>query len=82
MLLGSVFVNAAFGGTVAHITRGRSLPSLPHDPNTTSYCSWWVDLSSAQSCPSLISDNAITLDTFRRWVTTERDTLKHALLLT
>lgn len=51
-----------------HVARDGSSPSLPSDPNTTTYCSWWVDLRTFVSCSTLLEDNLIDLDTFRRWV--------------
>ncbi|XXH02269.1 hypothetical protein Hte_008638 [Hypoxylon texense] len=67
VLLISNIVNVAFGAAFAHVARDGSTPSLSYDPNTTSYCTWWVDLTTTVSCTSLLSDNLITLDTFRRW---------------
>jgi len=70
LLLGSAsFTNVAFGAAVGHIAaRDGPTPGLPFDPNTTGFCTWWVDLTSATTCQTLISENFITLDTFRRWV--------------
>ncbi|KAI4858574.1 hypothetical protein F4820DRAFT_442209 [Hypoxylon rubiginosum] len=67
VLLISNIVNIAFGAAFAHVARDGLTPSLSYDPNTTSYCTWWVDLTTTVSCTSLLSDNLITLDTFRRW---------------
>ncbi|KAK4096007.1 carbohydrate-binding module family 50 protein, partial [Parathielavia hyrcaniae] len=41
--------------------------SLTYDPNTTTYCTWWVDLTTPVACSTILSENAITLETFRRW---------------
>ncbi|KAI0545559.1 hypothetical protein F4679DRAFT_560910 [Xylaria curta] len=67
VLLSSNRVAAAFSSTVAHVARDGPTPSLPYDPNTTSYCTWWINLTISQSCDTLLSDNLITLDTFRGW---------------
>ncbi|KAL2138638.1 hypothetical protein VTI28DRAFT_6482 [Corynascus sepedonium] len=77
-MLGSASTLFLLGGLLdvvaARVTPRRPLqardgpsPSLPYDPNTTEYCSWWVDLTSAVSCPTLLSENFISLDEFRRW---------------
>lgn len=67
LLLAGSFVDVALAG-VAHARRDGSSPSLTYDPNTTSYCTWWVDLTTAKTCSTLLSENAIDLVSFRRWV--------------
>ncbi|KAF1973232.1 hypothetical protein BU23DRAFT_533807 [Bimuria novae-zelandiae CBS 107.79] len=42
-------------------------PSLPSDPNTSQYCSWWLDLDTATDCSALLKENFLTLEEFRRW---------------
>lgn len=53
-------------------TRRRLLdggaPGLPYDPDTTPYCTWWIDYSSAVPCEQILSSNFITLDEFRGMV--------------
>ncbi|KAF5482996.1 LysM domain-containing protein [Colletotrichum siamense] len=66
LLLAGSFVDVAQAG-VAHVRRDGSSPSLTYDPNTTSYCTWWVDLTTAKTCSVLLSENAIDLVSFRRW---------------
>ena len=69
LLLGAVSVfDMASSAKVAHIARDGSSPTLTHDPATTSFCTWWVDLSTARSCFDIVTENDITLDAFRRWV--------------
>lgn len=68
LLTTTTVVGVAFGTAVAHVARDGATPSLAYDPSTTSYCTWWVDLTAITSCASLLSDNLINLDTFRRWV--------------
>jgi len=51
--------------------RDGATPNLTYDPKTTSYCSWWVDLDTAKGCASLLSENSITEEQFRRWVSCE-----------
>jgi hypothetical protein len=61
--------DAAFGAAVAHIVaRDGPAPSLPFDPNTSSSCVWWADLSSPTDCSSFLSESLLTLEQFRRWV--------------
>ncbi|KAI2624653.1 hypothetical protein GGS26DRAFT_564572 [Hypomontagnella submonticulosa] len=67
LLAGSV-VDVAFGAVAANVAaRDGTTPSLTFDPKTTSYCTWWVDLTTDTSCDALLSENLIDLDTFRRW---------------
>jgi hypothetical protein len=72
-LLGTAasLIHVALAASADHIgleARDGSSPSLTHDPNTTTFCTWWVDLQSARTCSSVLSENAITLEQFRRWV--------------
>ncbi|KAK2029532.1 LysM domain-containing protein [Colletotrichum zoysiae] len=73
LLLAGSFVDVALAG-VAHNRRDGSSPSLTYDPNTSSYCTWWVDLTSAKSCSTLLSENTIDLVSFRRWNPSITDT--------
>ncbi|TEA19540.1 LysM domain-containing protein [Colletotrichum sidae] len=73
LLLAGSFVDVALAG-VAHVRRDGSSLSLTYDPNTTSYCTWWVDLTSAKACSTLLSDNAIDMVSFRRWNRSITDT--------
>ncbi|KAI1862678.1 uncharacterized protein JN550_010015 [Neoarthrinium moseri] len=59
LLIASSF-QAALGAVIGHVARDGSSPSLESDPNPTSYCTWWVDLGSAKSCPDLLSENFMT----------------------
>ncbi|RYP08051.1 hypothetical protein DL766_010198 [Monosporascus sp. MC13-8B] len=52
---------------VASVRRDGPIPALPSDPNTTKYCTWWIDLDTAMPCSTLLTDNFITLADFRRW---------------
>jgi len=62
-------LDAAFGAAVGHVAaRDGSTPSLPYDPNTSSFCVWWIDLSSPTDCSLIASENFISLTQFRRWV--------------
>ncbi|KAI1810267.1 LysM domain-containing protein [Poronia punctata] len=42
-------------------------PSLSYDPNTSKYCSWWVDITSTPSCSVILENNFISLQEFIRW---------------
>ncbi|KAH6688889.1 hypothetical protein F5X68DRAFT_254710 [Plectosphaerella plurivora] len=58
----------ALGAALARVdARDGPSPGLAFDPNTTTHCSWWVDLSAAATCSTVLSENAITLESFRRW---------------
>lgn len=69
LLLSTGVLNAALVLGAPHLVeRDGSSPSLSFDPNTTKYCSWWVDLTSERDCSPLLEENFITLEDFRRWV--------------
>ncbi|CBF71205.1 hypothetical protein AN6664.2 [Aspergillus nidulans FGSC A4] len=48
-------------------SRRVDTPQLPFDPNTTPYCTWWIDNDGSSSCSDILSDWIISLDDFRRW---------------
>ncbi|PKS08453.1 hypothetical protein jhhlp_004835 [Lomentospora prolificans] len=58
---------ASTAAVVPLVSRDGPSPSLNFDPNTTKDCTWWVDLSAAAACSTILAENAITLETFRRW---------------
>ena len=62
--------NVAHGAAVGRVVARGSSPGLTFDPNTTTWCSWWADLKVATACSDLLSENLITLEQFRRWVST------------
>lgn len=70
LILASGFISAVAAGRSARVLKARDgpSPSLPHDPNASSYCTWWADVSSATTCDAIINDNFITLADFVRWV--------------
>lgn len=57
-------------GLVAAIgVRAGQKPSNPFDPNTTPYCTWWVDYNEAIPCEQVVEDEYVTsLADFVRWV--------------
>jgi hypothetical protein len=63
--------NVALGAAVGRVVaRDGPSPSLTVDPNSTTWCSWWADMNVARDCSDLLSENGITLEQFRRWVST------------
>ncbi|KAK4666249.1 hypothetical protein QC763_0070920 [Podospora pseudopauciseta] len=68
VLLGGLF-SAVAAGKPASVVKARDglTPSLPYDPNTTSQCFWWADITSATTCDTIVRDNYITLEELRRW---------------
>ncbi|KAL3486232.1 hypothetical protein BJX62DRAFT_228928 [Aspergillus germanicus] len=48
-------------------SRRDDTPQLPFDPNTTPYCTSWVDNDGSSSCSDILSDWIISLEDFRRW---------------
>lgn len=77
-MLSSAFPLVLASGLISAVAAGRSAPvleprdgpspSLPYDPITSRYCSWWADVGSATTCDAIINENWITLADFRRWV--------------
>ncbi|KAF2853483.1 carbohydrate-binding module family 50 protein [Plenodomus tracheiphilus IPT5] len=39
------------------LARDSPTPGLPFDPNTTKYCTWWADLTTATACPAFLDEN-------------------------
>ncbi|KAH8708480.1 hypothetical protein GQ44DRAFT_763437 [Phaeosphaeriaceae sp. PMI808] len=66
LLLGGL-IKAVTVGATPIVARDGSSPALPFDPNTTKSCNWWADLTTEISCTTLLEDNFITLENFRRW---------------
>jgi hypothetical protein len=50
------------------IARRDSKPNLPYDPNTSKYCSWWVDWDGSKACAQMLEDEWTNDADFRRWV--------------
>jgi hypothetical protein len=48
--------------------RRDDIPKFPYDPNTTPYCTWWMDNDGSTNCQDIPDFWAISLDDFRRWV--------------
>ena len=44
-------------------------PKFPYDPNTTKYCSWWIDNDGSVACSAIPDTWLISLADFLRWVT-------------
>lgn len=56
-------------GLGARLASRGDTPALPYDPNTSKYCDYWVDITSANTkCSSLPGQWGITLADFLRWV--------------
>lgn len=66
LLIGSFFQGAASATRI--LPRDGPIPALPYADDTSKYCSWWLDYTSAGSCPDMLEANFIGLDEFRRWV--------------
>ncbi|KAI1747118.1 LysM domain-containing protein [Xylaria castorea] len=50
------------------LTSRSDTPKYPYDPNTSEYCSYWVDITSASTkCTSLPGQWGISLEDFLRW---------------
>ncbi|KAI1158056.1 carbohydrate-binding module family 50 protein [Nemania serpens] len=55
-------------GLGARLASRGDTPALPYDPNTSKYCDYWVDITSANTkCSSLPGQWGITLADFLRW---------------
>lgn len=59
----------AFGAAPgARYRRRDSAPANPYDKDTTKYCTWWLDYNEELPCDQVLKANSITLEEFRRWV--------------
>ncbi|KAL4862725.1 hypothetical protein BDV12DRAFT_207026 [Aspergillus spectabilis] len=43
-------------------TRRDDTPQLPYDPDTTPYCTWWIDNDGSSSCTEILSAWVISLE--------------------
>jgi hypothetical protein len=66
-IVGLFSVTGALGNTRWKLRRDET-PSMPYDPDTTSYCTWWWDNDGSIACNDIPSAWGITLADFRRWV--------------
>ncbi|KAH7128638.1 LysM domain-containing protein [Dendryphion nanum] len=58
-------IGAALGSRT--VERRDVTPKLPYDDKTTKECTWWHDQETAVACNTILSENLITLEAFRRW---------------
>lgn len=70
LLLGTGLLSPAAAGKSDRVLQARDglSPALPYAPDTSTYCSWWVDVRASSTCDAIVSDNFITLELFKRWV--------------
>ncbi|KAJ5874552.1 uncharacterized protein N7529_002982 [Penicillium soppii] len=50
-----------------NVVRRDETPQLPYDPNTTPYCTWWVDDDGSSKCADIPGYWAISMADFVRW---------------
>lgn len=67
LLGGSQLAQAAVAGPRLAKRDGAS-PGLPHDEKATGYCTWWIDYTEALACDTILQNNQITINQFKRWV--------------
>ena len=53
------------------VFRRDAEPTLPHDPNTTKYCTWWYDNENETSCANLLRNEFVEMANFVRWVSND-----------
>lgn len=71
LLLGAALSSIPFTLALPNSYNRRGMdPTLPHDPNTTEYCTWWIDNNGSMSCKDIPDTWAISMDDFVRWVST------------
>lgn len=58
-----------------------SIPKLPYDQNTTPHCTWSLDYEAKVPCSDILRENLITIDTFSRWVGSQRHGLHNVIKL-
>ncbi|KAM5466933.1 hypothetical protein MauCBS54593_005552 [Microsporum audouinii] len=51
----------------ARSRRRGTTPTYPHDKDTTSYCTRWLDYNDELPCDQVLQANFITLEQFQRW---------------
>jgi hypothetical protein len=44
---------------------------VAHYPNTTSHCTWWIDLKYPKACSEVLLENMISINKFRKWARSE-----------
>jgi hypothetical protein len=66
----SIFLASVLGVSMSLTTRGYvrrdDTPQLPYGPETTPYCTWWIDNDGSSSCQDILSTWLIPLNDFRR----------------
>ncbi|KAK2024009.1 hypothetical protein LX32DRAFT_626949 [Colletotrichum zoysiae] len=69
LLLATGLLSPVAAGRSARMLKARDGPSpaLPYAPDTSTFCSWWVDVRVGTTCNAILSDNFISLEQFRRW---------------
>jgi hypothetical protein len=67
-LLLANFALTLFSSSLALQMKRDEQPLLPHDPNTTKYCTWWYETDGLVACNDMPATWDITLEAFRRWV--------------
>ncbi|KAH8432867.1 uncharacterized protein LDX57_010497 [Aspergillus melleus] len=72
MLSGSIILlvrGLSIIGSLAHPSNLRrdDTPRMPHDPNTTPYCTWWIDNDGSMACTDVPPYWAISMEDFVRW---------------
>ncbi|KAJ5185308.1 Peptidoglycan-binding Lysin subgroup [Penicillium cf. griseofulvum] len=50
-----------------NVVRRDETPQLPHDPNTTPYCTWWADDDGSTKCADIPGYWGISMEDFVRW---------------
>ncbi|KAL2814000.1 hypothetical protein BJX63DRAFT_442661 [Aspergillus granulosus] len=50
-----------------HWSSPQQTPQLSYNPDTTLYCTWWIDNDVSSSCRDILSDWIISLEDFRCW---------------
>ena len=45
-----------------------SIPKYHYDPDTTRYCSWWVDNEGTWTCDRIETELEVSMIDFQQWV--------------
>ncbi|KAJ1337363.1 peptidoglycan DL-endopeptidase LytF [Microdochium nivale] len=60
----SVLAAVAAPRALAHVVKRQS---MPHDPNSSPYCSWYIDSESGETCNNVLNTWGLSMADFVRW---------------
>ena len=70
LLILAVFALGAVGdpSSIKHRrAKQLSIPKFEYDPNTTKFCSWWIDNDGTWTCDRVETELEVSLIDFHQW---------------